>query len=385
MPSVASATVTQLRSGRWSALPRAPITPRDGASVVWTGRELLVWGGQSGSPGEHLRADGAAYDPRTGRWQLLPAAPLAPRTGQAAAWTGTEMIIWGGYNRASVGAFHVTDSGAAYDPATNRWTRLPRAPLSPRAYAIAVWTGSTLVVLGGQPAVLTNTTPGYRDGASYSPALGRWRHIAPPAPPDGHPLTWRTAVWAGRQLLAFSEWARSRRTGPNTYADSGGVDLFAYNPDTGQWRLAPSSPGMLPDAEEVLWTGRLVVVRGITYNCGGCPGPAVPEATDLYNPASNTWTRLPADPLADDHLVSAWTGAALLSFNPSGVAGSVRPGDASAYDVAARRWSRLPSAPFGCSTEQSPVWTGREVLMYCPRPSAGRGAGHDGLAFALRS
>ena len=50
------ATAAQLAAGHWSTLPAAPIPPRDDASVVWTGSELLVWGG-----GDH--DDGAAYDP----------------------------------------------------------------------------------------------------------------------------------------------------------------------------------------------------------------------------------------------------------------------------------------------------------------------------------
>jgi hypothetical protein len=184
---VAAATLRAF--GSWSALPRAPISPRAGASVVWTGRELLVWGGDSGLHGEDLHADGAAYDPGTGRWRALPPSPLSARVGQAAAWTGSEMIIWGGYDRVSAHRFQVISSGAAYDPATNTWRRLPRAPLSPRARAIAVWTGGTLVLLGGQPAVLTDTVRGYGDGASFNPALNRWRHVAPPVPPSGHPLT----------------------------------------------------------------------------------------------------------------------------------------------------------------------------------------------------
>jgi hypothetical protein len=382
-PSVASATAAQLSAGRWSALRRAPITPRGDASVVWTGRELLVWGGDSGSQGEKLHADGAAYNPRTGRWRRLPAAPLDARTGQAAAWTGTEMIIWGGYDQVSARHFRVTGSGAAYDPATNKWQLLPKAPLSPRANAIAVWTGRTLVLLGGQPAVLTNTIRGYRDGASFSPGRNRWQRIAPPVPPHGHPLTWNTAVPSDGRLLAWSEWETARRSGPNTGADAGGVDMFTYNQVTGQWRLVPPAHGMLPDVEEVLPAGHLVVVRGLTYNCGLCPGPFVPEATDLYNPGTNTWTRLPADPLGGDNLVSGWTGAALISLDAGGQYGNVRPGDASVYSIAARRWRRLPAAPFGCETQQPAAWTGRQLLLYCPRPPAGRGAGHDGLALTI--
>jgi galactose oxidase-like protein len=386
-PPVASASAARLTSGNWSALPRAPISPRSEASVVWTGRELLVWGGQSGPHGDVLHGDGAAYDPSTGRWRRLPAAPLPARVAQAAAWTGTQMIIWGGYDQVSASRFRVTGTGAAYNPATNQWKLLPRSPLSPRADAIAVWTGSTLVLLGGQPAVRTGSVHGYRDGAAFSPVLDRWQHIAPPGAPKGHPLTWRAAVMADGQLLAWSQWAASRRTGPGSFSESGGVDLYSYTGSTGRWRLVPPRPGMLPDAEEVRPAGRLVIVRGSTFNCGNCAGPFVPEATDLYDPVANTWTRLPPDPLAGTDLGTAWTGTALISFDPGGEFGPVRPGDTSAYDVAgdtvAGRWHRLPSAPFGCDTDQSPAWTGWQLLMYCPRSPAGPGAGPDGLAFTV--
>jgi hypothetical protein len=38
--------------------------------------------------------------------------------------------------------------------------------------------GSALVILAGQPAVTTSTIRGYRDGATYTPALGRRQHLA---------------------------------------------------------------------------------------------------------------------------------------------------------------------------------------------------------------
>ena len=39
--------------------------------------------------------DGASYDPGTGSWTVLPAAPLSARCGQSGIWTGREFIIWG--------------------------------------------------------------------------------------------------------------------------------------------------------------------------------------------------------------------------------------------------------------------------------------------------
>ena len=45
----------------WRRLAGAPLSPRVGHSAVWTGSELLVWGGRV--PGGAAKADGAAYDP----------------------------------------------------------------------------------------------------------------------------------------------------------------------------------------------------------------------------------------------------------------------------------------------------------------------------------
>jgi len=87
------ATAGQLVGGHWSTLPAAPIPPRAGAAVVWTGREMIVWGGATGQNQDELRADGAAYEPATNGWRTLPAAPIAARVDPSAVWTGTEMIV----------------------------------------------------------------------------------------------------------------------------------------------------------------------------------------------------------------------------------------------------------------------------------------------------
>jgi hypothetical protein len=380
-PTVPTGSVSRLAAGRWSELPRAPIAPRLDASVVWTGRELLVWGGASGDQGEDLRSDGAGYDPATGRWRLLAPAPLSGRQGQAAVWTGREMVVWGGYDDVSAHDFRVAGDGAAYDASSNMWRLLPPAPLSARTNSIAVWTGRDVVLLGGQPAVLTDSLRSFADGAAYDPALNRWTPIAPPVPPRGHGLDWVAAVQAGGQLFAWSDWSITHQTGPGSFSERGGVDLFGYNEQTGRWRLLRTEPNELPAVDTALWTGQAVLVRGITYNCGSCTGPFVPEATDVFNPASNSWRRLPPDPLGSNEPLSAWTGAALVSFIGSGQFGSIGPGSTAAYDPLRNVWRRLPQAPFGCDGSQAPVWTGQALLLYCPRNGRGAAGRHDGLAF----
>jgi hypothetical protein len=84
-------------TGTWRAIAPAPIAGRDGAVAVWTGRQLLVWGGHGRVPGAGLRPlrDGAAYDPAGDRWQLIPTAPAGVQgRSAAAAWTGSRMLVW---------------------------------------------------------------------------------------------------------------------------------------------------------------------------------------------------------------------------------------------------------------------------------------------------
>jgi len=382
-PPLPAATSAQLMAGQWSTLPAAPIPARDGASVVWGGTELLVWGGVADVNAEP-RADGAAFDPGTGTWRTLPASPLSPRVGQAAVWTGAEMVIWGGDQRGGVNPSDATADGAAYDPATNRWSLLPAAPLSPRADANAIWTGAEVVILGGESTRADGSSRNYGDGAAYDPSTNRWQHIPAPVPPSGHPLTLGLAAQVDGELLAWSEWSMYGSGDAGGFTITGGADLFAYAEVTGRWSLIPDAAGALPDVEEVLSTGQQAIVRGITYFCGGCPGPALPEASDLYDPAQNRWTALPPDPVAVTGATSAWTGAALFSFNPAGETGSpstpsedLVPGDASVYDPVNNAWQPLAAAPSGCNDgwPWSPVWTGTEIVIYCPDSASGGGAG----------
>ncbi len=67
------------------------------SAVVWTGRKLLLWGGETGRPGGFVTPPhGLAYDPSADRWSPLPQAPLQGRIHPLAAWTGRAMVVWGG-------------------------------------------------------------------------------------------------------------------------------------------------------------------------------------------------------------------------------------------------------------------------------------------------
>jgi hypothetical protein len=91
-----------------------------------------------------------------------------PRESESAVWTGSKMIIWGGLEIVDH-IFNDVDTGGVYDPASDTWTSTTRrsAP-SPRGGHTAVWTGSRMIVWGGW----TETQGYFNTGGIYDPAGG---------------------------------------------------------------------------------------------------------------------------------------------------------------------------------------------------------------------
>src|SRR5262249_23187437 len=102
-----------------SNVPGPPATgiltaDRGDHSAVWTGGEMIIWGGNNGT----YRNDGLRYNPATDSWTATSKvnAPSA-RSLHSAVWTGTEMIVWGGPD----------NRGARYNPSTDTWTTMSRS------------------------------------------------------------------------------------------------------------------------------------------------------------------------------------------------------------------------------------------------------------------
>ena len=74
------------------------------------------------------------------------AAPPEIRESHTAVWTGSEMIVWGGIP----GEGRCLNTGGRYNPATDAWTATStRAAPEARLHHTAVWTGSEMIVWGG--------------------------------------------------------------------------------------------------------------------------------------------------------------------------------------------------------------------------------------------
>src|SRR5204862_4820313 len=96
----------------WSSTSTIAPAARESHTALWTGSQMIVWGGYNGV---YLN-DGSRYNPSTDSWAPTTAtnAPDA-RDFHTAVWTGNEMIVWGGvfYDGST---YHYFNTGGRYNP-----------------------------------------------------------------------------------------------------------------------------------------------------------------------------------------------------------------------------------------------------------------------------
>jgi N-acetylneuraminic acid mutarotase len=165
---------------------------RKGHAAVWTGTEMIVWGGnERESYYYRYLNDGARYNPNTDTWTPIGTtnAPTG-RSGHAAVWTGNKILISGGYNMSYGSGLSF---GACYDPSTDIWTAM-NDQNSVKVSGKGVWTGSELLVWGG----------GF--GGTYNLATNSWRRILYNSTrhesiPEGF------LTWLGNRLMIYNQGA----------------------------------------------------------------------------------------------------------------------------------------------------------------------------------
>jgi N-acetylneuraminic acid mutarotase len=254
----------------WRQLPKSPAS--GGGLVVWTGRELIGWGG--GCCGDAF-SDGAAYNPATNTWRKLATSPLAPSQSPIGAWDGHELIVLvGDYGPDGMRWPARFARAAAYDPSTDTWHRIAPLPES-RGGATVTWDGRELLVVGGagaprggKPAPLSTT------GFAYDPATNRWRQL--PSMESGRFAS--AVAWTGKTLLLWG--GALSLSGTPTVPPHG----LAYDPAHDRWSTLPQAPLLGRLDPTAVWTGKQLIVWG-----GEKPGQNVASA--FYDGAAFTPSR----------------------------------------------------------------------------------------------
>lgn len=327
----------------WQRIPDAPLEGRYGNVAVWTGEEMLIWGGSPGDDGDSAGlADGAAFNPSTQDWSRLGDAPLQFPGGRTAVWTGKEMLVWGG--EVGDGSHGRPDNGAAYDARTDTWTELQRSPYWSLAGHSAIWTGREMIVWGGV---------GMQDrGAAFDPERNTWRTIAP-GPLDGRHR--HAAVWTGKEMLV---WGGQGGEGPLATG-------AAYAPDSDSWRELPPAPISARDLHATIWTGEEMIVWG------GVTNDAVVSDGAAYNPLSNTWRELPRAPVGAALPTSTvWNGREMIVVGAHG--------KLAAYSPKENAWAKLSEPPTGAVVIPTLLGTDGEVILWGGVRSSGDALSNEG-------
>jgi len=229
-------------------------SPRALHSAVWTGTEMIITGGVSSLPGDcpgDTLSSSRAYDPTTDTWRHVPS--IGARAGHVAVWTGSEVITWGGHvggtdDEGFCSFDNVLSAGSRYDPATDVATPISTTDMpQTTSHSTAVWTGAEMIVWGGNYYfVSTNYSTRSRDGGRYVPAADSWVPMAT----DGGPVrAGHKAVWTGNEMIVWG---------------GEGIDLGVsgiYTPAADRWTPLPTErqPDYFHNGP-VVWTGDLMIV-----------------------------------------------------------------------------------------------------------------------------
>ncbi len=333
--------------GTWAALPTdgAPLARTD-HTAVWTGSEMIVWGGDVAKADDPagITATGARYNPAQKKWTATSTtgAPSA-RHSHTAVWTGSKMIVWGGFG---TGGFEA--SGGVYDPATDAWTALPSAgALVGRVQLTSVWTGAEMIVWGG-----SNAGAPLADGAAYDLAADTWTPLpAGPSPRFNHGAVWTGAemlVWGGNDL---SDWHQDGRF---------------YDPASDMWTGTTTTAGApsARDGHVSLWTGSQMLVWG------GFDGGMYVGTGGAFDVASGAWSAITdtGAPSGRQNSAAVWTGSQMFVWGGCGGDSCFTTLDDGGVWIPGENGGAWEAIPSGVVASQrigaTAVWTGSQVIVW---------------------
>lgn len=349
LPEIAGSSTTCIGDS-WMATSttNAPAV-RDRQTAVWTGTEMIVWGGVSEIFSQVNT--GGRYNPSTDSW-VATTTTNAPgvRYVHTAVWTGTEMIVWGG-----AGSVY-ENTGGRYNPTTDSWiaTTMTNAPAGREGHA-AVWTGSAMIVWGGvffDGGGINHLNTGGR----YDPSTDSWLDTSTTNAPTARELP--TAVWTGSEMIVWGGFGNS------TYRNTGG----RYNPVTNSWVATNNNAPTGRYDHTAVWTGSEMIVWG-----GFGSATSVVNTGGRYNPSTNNWipTTITDAPGARELHAAVWTGREMIIWGGAG-SSNVSLNTGARYHPGTDNW--VATSTTGAPTERgfhTAVWTGSEMIAWGGSNSSG--------------
>jgi N-acetylneuraminic acid mutarotase len=233
--------------GQW--IQAGPMAGGDYGFPVLTGKDGRIYAFHSYRP--------EAYDPTTGVWTLL--APMPTQRTQFAAVVGADGRIYtfGGW---SYGQSKVFDIVEIYDPTSDTWTVGAHMPTARSDLTATRGSDGRIYVMGGRGA---GAAPTVSTVDVYDPSTNVWGSAAPMSVARANLAA--ITIPDGR-ILIFGGY------NGDTYEIR---NVEAYDVSTNRWSYVTTMPTPQQFGSAVLALGRIIVY------------------SDVYDPATNTWSKLP--------------------------------------------------------------------------------------------
>ena len=293
-----------------------PLDPRLSADLIWTGEEMIVWGGKQARDGLTTLVDGAAFNPDTDEWRTIATFPLQGPQATRAVWGDGEMIV-------------VSHNGTfGYDPESDSWRTIANGVV-PSEWPdrmlyhegnVYVWARSSLI------HELTLET-------------GQWRPI------EGPEMPMLTSQYSG-VVRSTNGWLVA------VTEDADFCSGRRYSQLVGEtWAPLPDMT-LATDVDSDCSTAN----QSASVSNGLVIWEDESHPSAIYSASTNDWRELPPIPLggmegpagpvpmgADHFLVPRW-------------------GEAAVFDATTEEWTRVLLPGHGTDAEM--IWTGEEILAW---------------------
>ncbi len=307
-----------------------PVSARNYHTVVWTGTKMIIWGGYDPNSSVGL-TDGKTYDPTNDSWSAITTSFLTGRGEHSTIWTGSKMIVWGG--ESSNGIF--LNDGGIYDPTTDSWITINTSNLpSARTAHTAIWTGNKMIIWGGY-----NGNIRLGDGKIYDLTSNTWASMSminSPSPRGNH-----TAIWTGSKMIIWGGY-------------DGGIltNGKIYDPSNNTWTNINSTNAPQSGLQHsAIWTGSKMIIFG---------GLGFANSCKIYDSQTDTWvtgSSTNAPPLWGH--TGIWTGTKMIVFGGNTPYGGI-------YDPISDSWDINPLflSDYTSSIGHSAVWTSEDMIIF---------------------
>ncbi|MBT3982754.1 MAG: hypothetical protein HOE90_15450, partial [Bacteriovoracaceae bacterium] len=214
--------ITGIFQKGWFDATDSSLSARFASESVWTGKQMIVWGGKTGSASSTRQNDGALYDPITDSWTPMTStdAPTA-RSQHRVSWGGGKMFVFGGLG--TNGTFSAAGQGGLYNPMTDDWDLVDTTdgdePSGRMGHSLIYdHTNQQFIIFGGttNTSVLAASNTYFLD--PDGDANGDWLKIGTAGAPTQR--YYHGSLWTGSAMLVWGGCT-------NRYSNTNGCDANA--------------------------------------------------------------------------------------------------------------------------------------------------------------